>query len=98
MAIGYAHIFALRPAKSDSGAVGVPRYQFTFTVGGNSYSKVLDEAGLQHFLLDELGLRADVVDEALKILRVESKTTIPNLEISENDATFLGMMEVGADY
>ena len=95
---GYAHIFALPSSTGDSGQVEVPRYQFTFDVGGNAYSKVLAEGELQEFLLDELGLRADLVDQTLKIVRDEGKVTIPDVEISENDAAVMGMMVAGTDY
>jgi len=98
MAFGYAHVFALPPIAGDSTGVRAPAYQFTFSTGGIAYGKVLSEDELPEFLADELGLRADVVDETMNLLHTEGKTTIPDVEISENDAAVMGLMEVGADY
>ena len=99
MATGYAHIFALPSAVVDSGRTSIPQFQFTFNGGEIAYAKVLEgEEGLREFLLDELGFRADVVDDALSILRAEGKTTIPDVAISEHDAAVMGLMEVAVDY
>ena len=98
MAIGYAHIFAVPPLTADSGGVQVPAYQFTFSSGGTAYSRIASEEELLELLTDELGLTAGVVDDGMKILRTEGKVTIPGVEISENDAAVMGLMEVGTDY
>lgn len=98
MPIGYAHIFALPPLAGDSGGVQIPAYQFTFNSGGTAYSKVVDEQELLELLTAELGVTAAVVDDGMKILRSEGKVTIPDVEISENDAAVMGLMEVNTDY
>ncbi|HVZ17781.1 MAG TPA: hypothetical protein VG897_11725 [Terriglobales bacterium] len=99
MAIGYLHIFALPSATGgDSGAVEAPRYQFTFNQGGNTYSKVLNEEDLEVFLRDELGMRADLADEAMRGLHADGNIVIPNVKISDNDTAVMGLMEVGSDY
>jgi hypothetical protein len=98
MAIGYAHIFALPGLTGDSVGVHLPAYQFTFNTGGIAYGKIVGQDELVEFLGDELGLRADVIDDAMKLLTSDGKTTIPNVEISENDAAVMGLLEVGADY
>ena len=73
-------------------------YQFTFSAGGNAYSKVFDEKHLLQFLAEGLALRADVCDTAMDQLRALGNATIPDVELSENDAAAMGMEEVGADY
>ncbi len=98
MPIGYAHIFAVPPVAGDSGGVQVPAYQFTFNSGGTAYSKIVEEDELLELLTDELGLTAAAVDDGMKILQTEGKVTIPDVEISENDAAVMGLMEVGTDY
>ena len=97
MPAGYAHIFVL-PRSTDSQGLRVPLYQFTFNAGGNAYSKVLDEAHLLEFMSEDIGLREDIRNTAMDQLRALGSATIPNMEITENDAAALGMEEVGADY
>lgn len=99
MSLGYVHLFALPPVTADSETVGVPQYQFTFNSGGNAYSRVLkgDEA-LIEFLGEEIGLRADVLKSAVDELRSVGKTTIADVDVSENEAAALGLQEVGVDY
>ena len=73
-------------------------YQFSFNTGGNVYSKVFNEEHLLEFLTEELGLRVDVRDMAMNQLHSLGNSTIPDIELSENDAAAMGMEEVGADY
>jgi hypothetical protein len=98
MAIGYAHLFALPTTGGDSAGLKEPAYQFTFSTGGIAYGKVLAEDELLEFLADELGLREDVINDGLQLLRTEGKVTIPDVKLSENDAAVMGLMEVGVDY
>ncbi len=98
MSIGYVHLFALPAVKADSGEIVTPMYQFSFNAGGNAFSKVFDEPELVEFLSEELALRADLVDDAMGLLRTGEKATIPNVELSENDAAAMGLQEVGSDY
>jgi len=88
-------LFALPPAVVDSGKVQVPRYQFTFNAGRNSFSNVYCENELVEFLTDELALESSVVSEAMDLLREVGKASIPNVELSENDAAAFGLQEVG---
>lgn len=98
MAVGYAHLFSLPPRSTDSQGLVLPLYQFTFSAGGNAYSKVFDEPHLVEFLSEELGIVPDVLDSTMDQLRSLGNSTIGNLDFSENEAAAMGMEEVGADY
>ena len=97
MALGYAHLFTL-PNKTDSGGVSLPLHQFTFNTGGNAYSRIFNEPELVEFLGAELGVVPDVLNAAMDDLHNKGNATIPNLELSENEAAANGLEEVGADY
>jgi hypothetical protein len=98
MSIGYVHLFALPPVLGDSGTVQSPVYQFTFNNGGHAFSKVFDQESLLEFMTEELALRVDLVEEAMELLTSNGRTTIPNVELTDNQAAAFGLQEVGADY
>lgn len=97
MPIGYARILKIGEVDGSAGA-RVPQYQFIYNDGGNTYSRTLDETNLVELLSDEIGLRPDIVDAALKGVRKDGHTTIPDVDISENEAAAIGLQEVGSDY
>lgn len=96
MAHGYAHIFAL-PGAATNSETRIPTYQFTFNDGGNAYARVFDEGELVEFLSDDMGLRADVVDGAFKELHDAGKAIIGDLELNETEAAEMGLVEVPTD-
>jgi hypothetical protein len=97
MAIGYARILKVGEME-DSAGIRVPQYQFIYNDGGNTYSRTLDEMSLIELLTKELALRPNIADAALKEVRREGRATIPDVEISENEAAAIGLQEVGSDY
>ena len=98
MAIGYVHLFALPAPVSDSGAAPVAMFQFTFNSGEHSYSRVFDTAQLHEFLSEELGMQSDIQEAAMSDLLATGKATVPNVELSDNDAAVMGLSEAGTNY
>lgn len=97
MSTGFARILKVGQY-SNSAGLHHPQYQFIFNAGGNSFSNVFDEPKLVELMGDEMGLRSDVIDQALSVLRRDGHVTIPDVELSENHAAALGLQEVGSDY
>ena len=100
MPIGFGRIIKLNDMHpvGDSAGLRAPRYQFIFNMGGNSFSKVVDEVELLDLLTEDVGLREEVVIQAIKAARDEGHATIPDLDLTENAAGAMGMQEVGSDY
>ena len=97
MATGFARILKIGEV-NDSAGVRVPQYQFIYNVGGNNFSRSYDEISLIEMLTEEVGLRSDILDQALTDLRRDGHATIADVEISENNAAAMGLQEVGSDY
>jgi hypothetical protein len=97
MALGYAHLFTL-PQAMDSRGSSIPLHQFTFNTGGNAYARVFNESELLEFLGAELGVVPEVLNAAMDDLHTKGNATIPNLELTENEAAANGLEEVGVDY
>jgi hypothetical protein len=96
MAAGYARIFALPGSGTDS----EPRmrsFQFTFNEGGNVYSRVFTEEELLEFLVEDMALRAEIVDGAMRELHTAGNTMIGDLEIKPTEAAEMGLTEVPID-
>jgi len=98
MSIGYVHLFALPAPENDSKIAPVAMFQFTFSAGGHSYARVFDTTQLHEFLAEELGLQAKVLEEAMSDLLATGTATVADVELGENDAAVMGLVEAGADY
>lgn len=94
---GFAHIFRLGEATGTYGKT-LFQYQLNYTVGGNTYARVFDEAGLDLFLRSELALTPEMADSTMRELREMGNTTVANVEIPAHEATALGLKQLPSDY
>jgi hypothetical protein len=98
MPAGYAHIIKVGEAAADSTGIPVPQYQFTFHDGQRDYARTFSEPELVLFLTDDLGLTEEVADRVLSELHEKGDTTLADLHISDNEASFMGLNVVQSEY
>jgi hypothetical protein len=98
MPAGYAHIIKRGETVIDSTQVPVPQYQFTFHDGQRDYARTFSEPELILFLTDDLGLTEETADRVLSELHDRNDVTVPDLHISDNEASFMGLNVVQSEY
>ncbi len=89
---GTLHIFRRAVAN------GPTLYQLNYTIDSRTYAKVLEsEAQLSEFLVENLALSPDAIDNIWDQMRAGS-ATIGGLAISYNEANANGMIEAPSDF
>jgi hypothetical protein len=98
MSAGYARIIMLDDAPVNSTEGSVPQYQFTFHDGQRDYARTFDEPELILFLIDDLGLTEEVADRVLSELHDKNDVTVPDLHISDNEVSVMGLRVAQSEY
>jgi hypothetical protein len=93
---GYIHIFRNEVATGTYGS-SATEYQLTYTSGRNSWAGTFDEAGLEEFLANDVGLTEENAAEAVVRARLQGNVTITDVEISEHEAGPRGLHQMPSD-
>jgi len=73
-------------------------YQVNYTVGGASYVIAYDDPKLREFLLRKVALDQHDFEAIIDQLRREGHATIGDVDISESEASSMGMEQVPDDF
>ena len=96
MAVGRLHIFEIGRDKDRYGAT-VREYQVNYNDGGNTFSGVMPEEKLRDFLLSKAALTPEALDRSFTELQSSGRTTVAGVELGENDAAAIGLLQEPSD-
>ncbi len=93
---GYLHIFrtGIREGPHE---LRTPQYQINYTVAGRTYARILEEPELMNFFREGIAMDSALMTQAVEQLRATGQTTIGDLELTENDAYELELLESSSD-
>lgn len=93
---GYIHIFRTEAATGTYGNSST-EYQLTYATGKVSWAATFDEAGLEEFLIHDVGLTPENAAEAVTRARLQGNATISEVHIPENEAGAMGLRQMPSD-
>ena len=93
---GYIHIFRNEVRTGTYGSSST-EYQLTYASGRVSWAATFDEARLEEFLRDDVGLTPEQAAEAVTRARLQGNATISEVHIPENEAGAMGLRQMPSD-
>lgn len=93
---GYIHIFRTDVATGTYGSSS-PEYQLTYATGKVSWAATFDEAGVEEFLVHDVGLTPENAREAVTRARLQGNATISEVHIPESEAAAMGLRQMPTD-
>ncbi len=94
---GFAHIFRLGQQTGTYGKT-IFEYQLNYTIAGDTYARVFEDAELEQFLRSNLGLTPEAVETTLRDLRELGKATVAGVDIPSHELPAMGLQQVPSDY
>ncbi len=96
MATGRLHIFEVGRATGTYGAT-VHQYQVSYNDAGNTYSGLMEEEKLKDFLHTKIGVSPEEVERSIADLHSSGSITFGEVDLPENEAGALGLMQEPSD-
>ena len=96
MAVGRLHIFEIGRDKGRHGDI-IREYQVNYNDAGNTFSGIMPEEKLRDFLLSKAALNPEALDCSFAELHSSGRTTVAGVELGENDAAAIGLLQEPSD-
>lgn len=96
MATGRLHIFEVGKATGTYGET-VHQYQVSYNDAGNTFSGLMEEDKLKDFLHTKVRISPEEVERTLAELHRSRHTTLAEIDLPENEAGALGLVQEPSD-
>ncbi len=96
MATGRLHIFEVANATGTYGKT-VHQCQVNYNDAGNTFSGLMEEDKLKDFLHTKLGVSPEEVERTIAELHGSGHVTLEGVDLPENEAGALGLMQEPSD-
>jgi hypothetical protein len=96
MPTGTLHIFELGTHKGKYGET-IHEYQVNYTGAGNTFAGVMEEDKLKEFLVTKAVVGGTEVERTVAELHRTGRSTLEEIEIPQNEAGEIGLMQEPSD-